>query len=113
MHEVSIMAQTLEIALNEANRQGARQIHRLTVRVGSLSGVVPDALRFAFDVVAQDTIAEQAKFEIEPVAARCYCQACKQDFYPEDIIFVCPHCGTLSSQVLNGKELEVSSLEIS
>lgn len=113
MHEVSIMAQTLDIALKEATRQGASQIHRLTVRVGTLSGVVPDALRFAFDVVAKDTIAEQARFDIETVTARCYCQTCEQDFYPEDIIFVCPHCGTLSSQVLSGKELELSSLEVS
>lgn len=113
MHEVSLMAQTLEIALDCAKQRDATQIHRLKLRVGRLSGVVPEALTFAFDVVTKDTIAQNAQLEIETVPARCYCDRCQIEFQPDDIIFTCPHCHQTSTQVLSGKELELASLEVS
>jgi hydrogenase nickel incorporation protein HypA/HybF len=51
MHEVSLLESTLELAVDYAHQQGATQIHRLTLRVGQLSGVIPEALQFAFDIV--------------------------------------------------------------
>jgi hydrogenase nickel incorporation protein HypA/HybF len=113
MHEVSIMEQTLDIALNAAKDQGSGQIHRLSMRIGEMSGVVADALRFAFDVVAQNTIAEGAIFEIETVSVSCQCKNCGTTFHPPDLIFECPTCGSLSAKILSGKEIELSSLEIS
>ena len=64
MHEVGLMQDALEIALEHARGQGARQIHRVWMRVGALSGAAPDALRFAFDVVAGGTMAEGARFDV-------------------------------------------------
>ncbi len=113
MHEVSIMAQTLELALDHAQKQSARQIHRIKLKVGELSGVVPEALKFAFDVVIQDTIAQNAILEIETLSVECYCSHCQELFYPTDIIHLCPHCGQLSQEIRQGKELELASLEVS
>jgi hydrogenase nickel incorporation protein HypA/HybF len=113
MHEVSIMEQTLDIALSAARQQGAGQIHRLSMRIGEMSGVVADALRFAFDVVTQNTIAEGAILDIETVAVSCQCQHCGTTFHPPDLIFECPRCGSRNVQVLSGKEIELASLEVS
>lgn len=113
MHEVSLMENTLEIAVEHAHRQGANKIQRLKMRVGKMSGVVPEALEFAFDVCTQGTIAEGAKLEIESVPVVCYCPNCKIEFQPDDIIYECPECGQLSSQILQGRELELTSLELS
>jgi len=113
MHEVSIMEQTLEIALNHAHKQGASQIHRIKLKVGELSGVVPEALKFAFDVVTQNTIAQSATLEVETIPVECYCSNCQENFYPSDLIHLCPHCGQLSREVRQGKELELASLEVS
>jgi hydrogenase nickel incorporation protein HypA/HybF len=113
MHEVGIMERTLEIALDSARDRGANRIHRLVMRVGDLSGVVPEALSFAFDVVVKGTIAEGATLEIDAVPACCYCCHCQQEFQPIDIIYECPHCHELSWDIRQGKELELTSLEIS
>lgn len=113
MHEVSLMENTLEIALEHAHQQGAKKIKWLKMRVGAMSGVVPEALKFAFDVCTQGTIAEGAKLEIESVPVVCYCSHCKIEFQPDDIIYECPECGQLSSQILQGRELELTSLELS
>lgn len=113
MHEVGLMEQTLEIAVNYARDRGARQIHRLVMSVGELSGVVPEALSFAFDVVVQGTIAEGATLEINTVPARCYCCYCQKEFLPIDIVYECPNCHELSTDIREGKQLELTSLEIS
>lgn len=113
MHEVSIMAQTLEIALENAYNQSAKKIHRLKMRIGAMSGVVPEALTFAFDVVTEGTIAEGAKLEIEIVPVICYCLHCQIEFQPLDLFYECPQCLSLSNKIIAGREIELTSLEVS
>jgi len=112
MHEVSIMENTLEIALKNAKDQGAIKINHFKMKIGELSGVVPEALEFAFDVVTQNTIAQGATLEIETIPVKCYCNTCKIEFKPNNWIYECPQCHQLTSKILEGKEIELSSLEI-
>lgn len=113
MHEVSIMAQTLEIALENACDRGGKKIHQLKMRIGAMSGVVPEALNFAFDVVTEGTIAEGAKLEIEIVSVVCYCPHCQIEFQPPDWFYECPQCARLSNKIIAGREIELTSLEVS
>lgn len=113
MHEVSIMSQTLEIATENAQQQDANQIHRLKMRIGAMSGVVPEALNFAFDVVVEGTIAQGAKLEIEVVPVVCYCPHCQIEFQPPDLFYECPQCDRLSNKIIAGREIELISLEVS
>ncbi len=113
MHEVGIMEQTLALALAHVHQAGGMQIHCLKLRIGALSGVEPDAIRFAFDVVTQGTIAQAAKLEIDFLPAICYCHHCQKEFEPEAWIYACPACANLSTDIRQGKELELSSVEIS
>ncbi len=113
MHEVGLMENALAIALNYATRDRASRIHKICLRVGTLSGVEPDALRFAFDIVTQNTIAAEAQLEIEPCPTRCYCARCQTDFEPATLGYECPACHHWSTSILHGKELELASLEVS
>ncbi len=113
MHEVSLMEQTLAIAVAQAQEHGASKIHQLVLRVGQQSGVVADALSFAFEVVKQDTMAAEALLAIEEVPVTCHCQICQSNFQPEDWIYCCPRCGGISQTVVDGKQLELVSLEMS
>ncbi|TVQ65163.1 MAG: hydrogenase maturation nickel metallochaperone HypA [Spirulina sp. DLM2.Bin59] len=113
MHELSLMAETLAIALRNAEAQNAQQIHRLTMAIGAASGVVPDALHFAFDVATQGTIAEHAELAIETIPVTCQCPQCQTQFSPPDWIYECPTCQTLVSQTLTGREIQLKSLEVS
>ena len=113
MHEVSLMEQTLAIAFAHAGRQNASKIHWLKMRIGAISGVVPEALQFAFDVVTEGTIAQGAKLEIEMVPVTCFCPKCDVEFKPDRLFYECPQCGSLSSKIVTGKEIELTSLEVS
>lgn len=113
MHEVGIMESTLDIALKHAQQQGASKIHQLTMRVGAMSGVVPDALEFAFDIVVKGTIAEGARLKVDYLPLKCYCPHCRLEFQSDNQFYECPQCHRISSEIRQGKELELSSLEVS
>jgi hydrogenase nickel incorporation protein HypA/HybF len=113
MHEVSLMQAALSIALDHANAQGARKIHALELHVGMQSGVVPAALAFAFEVVSAGTPAEGAELRLKTIPTRCYCPHCQQVFQPADWVYECPGCHGISTDIRQGQNLELASLEVS
>jgi len=112
MHEVSIMQSTLEIALEHAAARHARRITALHLRIGALSGVVNEALEFAFDVVTAGTLAQGARLVIDSIPVACYCEACGVEFHPPDPFHECPTCGRPSARMLHGREMDLVSIEI-
>jgi hydrogenase nickel incorporation protein HypA/HybF len=112
MHEVSIMTEALRMAVDAAKSAGASRVLKLRLRIGCLSGVVPEAMRFAFDVVCHDTMAEGASLEIEPVPAACWCATCRTEFEGADFYNECPRCHNVSGELRRGRELEIASVEM-
>lgn len=112
MHELSIMQNALAVALEQARQAGAGRVHAIRLRIGALSGVVPDALEFAFETLTPGTPAEGAELAIEHVPARFWCAACRREFASEDMLAECPGCHRLSGELRGGREMEVASLEI-
>ena len=113
MHELGIAESALELALTQAHSAGASRVLRIVIRVGALSGVDAEALRFAFTVILPGTAAEGATLQIDPVAAIAYCPACQKDFSPDtDHFFECPTCGQLCATIKQGRELDLIRLEM-
>jgi hydrogenase nickel incorporation protein HypA/HybF len=113
MHEVGLMQTALEMAFAHARQAGANRIHRMWLRVGALSGVVPEALEMAFVAATPDTPADGAELIVEQVPVICRCEQCDFEFCPNDVFFVCSNCGALNSYIQQGRELELASLEVS
>ena len=113
MHEVSLMQEAVNAAIETARGAGGTRIHRLKLRVGTVSGVVPEALRFAFDVVTQGTMAEGASLEIEDVEATCWRAPCGAEFATPDMIGECPRCRAWSAELRRGTEMTLVSVEMS
>ncbi len=112
MHEYSIMQSALTQALREARQAGAARVHEIRLRIGVLSGVVPDALRFAFETLTPGTSAEGAVLTIEEVPARFWCASCRKEFVSADLFAECPDCRNPSGELRAGRELELSSMEV-
>ena len=112
MHEIGIMESAITAVLDQARQHHARQVNRIVLRIGSLSGVEPEALRFAFDAVTAGTLAEGAELKIETVAARAYCAGCGVEFEDDaGFIFSCPRCRSFSGDLRQGREIELSRIE--
>jgi len=112
MHEVSIMSEAVRMAVEAAQTAGAQQVTGLRLRVGRLSGAVPEAMEFAWDVVRRGTIAEGARLEIESVPATCWCATCQAEFDCIEFFDECPRCHNLSAELRGGRELEIAAVEI-
>lgn len=113
MHELGIATAALEQALAQAQQAGAYQIARIGLRVGTLSGVDPDALQFAFEAILPGTPADGAVIEIDSVAAVAYCSRCRRNFTADtEHLCECPVCGHPSTDFKQGRELELTRLEI-
>ena len=109
MHELSIAQAILEIATRNA---GESRVTAVCVRVGHLRQVVPPALEFAFELLAQGTPAEGAVLELEQVPAAVACRRCGQEAQLEGFPLACPGCGAVEVDVIRGEELLVESLEL-
>jgi hydrogenase nickel incorporation protein HypA/HybF len=112
LHELALMQSVAELAQAEARQRGAEAITAIRLRVGSLAGVDPEALRFAAEVVLAEGLSAGARLEIETVPARAWCRPCTALFTLEQGLCRCPRCGTVSAELRQGRELELASLEL-
>jgi hydrogenase nickel incorporation protein HypA/HybF len=111
MHETSIAQMLSEIALEEARKHSLSRVSSLTVQIGEMAAVVPEALSFAFSIISKGTILEGARLNIEIVPIVAWCSQCNEPFEVENFSFKCPECGLVSDDCLSGQELLLVSLE--
>lgn len=112
MHELAVAERLLEIVEQEARPYAGARVVRISLKIGQLSAVVPDALRFAFAAISRGGVAENAALEIEEVPLSIRCHACAEVFHVEDPFMVCPQCGGCDVELVSGRELEITSMEI-
>ena len=113
MHELSIALSMIEMANEEVVRRGGGRVTALHLKLGPLSGVVREALEFSYEIACQDTALEGSRLIIEDVPVMVHCAKCRQDTVVESIQSLrCVRCGELSSEVVQGRDLEVVALEI-
>lgn len=112
MHELSIARSLIEIASGEAKKIG-RPVEAVHIKVGALSGVVSEALLYAYEFASQATNLEGSKLVIEDVPVEIFCAPCGKLAQLTGIqSFACPECGVPSGDLRSGRELEITALEV-
>jgi hydrogenase nickel incorporation protein HypA/HybF len=113
MHELGIMESTLELAMREVERHQAKTVQTITLRIGELTAVETDALRFAFEALKPGTPMENARLVVEAVPGRALCKACSHEFATGANGFLgCPQCGAYTGCLTAGREIELARLEL-
>jgi hydrogenase nickel incorporation protein HypA/HybF len=108
MHELAITQSVVEAILERTERARVTAVHLV---IGKVSGVVPDAVRFCFEMVAAGSPVEGARLEIDEPPGRARCRDCGGDFDVEGIVVLCP-CGSADVAVVGGDELLVRAVEV-
>lgn len=111
MHEVLLMEEAVRLATEAARKAGATRVTGLKLRIGTLASVAPEAMRFAWDVVTDNTMAHGARLEIEIVAATGWCAACQAEYVCTDFLNECPRCHGTGGELCHGRELEIAAVE--
>ncbi|MBE9376021.1 hydrogenase maturation nickel metallochaperone HypA [Saccharopolyspora sp. HNM0983] len=108
MHELAI---TRNIVDGVCERMGETRIASLQLEIGRLSGVLPDAVRFCFDLVAEDTTMHGARLDIEEPEGVARCSSCASRFETAGPVVLCS-CGSADVELLGGTQLRIKSVEV-
>jgi hydrogenase nickel incorporation protein HypA/HybF len=113
MHEMGIALQIIDIATS-AIPAGAPAgcVRQVNIKVGKLSAVVPESLRFCFDIASRETALAGARLEIEEIPVTARCNGCGKHWSVTEPVFSCPACGCGDIRLLSGRELDVTSIEV-
>jgi hydrogenase nickel incorporation protein HypA/HybF len=109
VHELSIAESVVQIASRHAN---GRRVTKVRMKVGHLRQVVPSALAFGFELVAEGTPVEGAELEMEEVPTTVMCRGCGAESRITTFPLQCRVCDGFDVEVLRGEELLVESLEL-
>jgi hydrogenase nickel incorporation protein HypA/HybF len=113
MHELSIAMSVLEAVEEQSEQRGGARITAVFLKVGPLSGVIPEALISAFEMAREETNFKDCRLTIEEMPVIIRCPTCRADRKVDSIQNMsCSVCGTASSDVAGGRELEVCAMEI-
>jgi hydrogenase nickel incorporation protein HypA/HybF len=107
MHELGIALETINLVKEGAAENNIVHVEEIGLRIGALSGVDPEALRFAIEASTTDTLMAGVKISIEHVPVRGVCQTCKETIEIEAFLFVCCHCGSVDLEINQGDELDI------
>src|SRR5512143_2289567 len=93
MHELGIAQNILEIVQQAVPKEQTAAVRTVRIRVGPLSGVVPDSLEFCFQAIVHETEMQKASLAIEQLPAVFNCKKCAYRFQTKDLEFFCQSCG--------------------
>lgn len=114
MHEYSIVEGVLDSVISAAEKAGADRIVCVRLRVGDMTEVVQESLDFMWGICCEQRgpMVEGCRLEVEYVYPRSACLKCGHEFEHDRFHLKCPECGSASTMLLSGRELEIASMDV-
>ena len=120
MHELSVALRIVEVLEQELAPRVEKQagytgfqVKEVSVKIGTLSGVVPEALEFAWDMATHETLLENSRLDIQIEQTRGYCPSCGEEKTLTTLTSMrCPDCLTAITQITGGSEMEILTVEV-
>jgi hydrogenase nickel incorporation protein HypA/HybF len=112
MHELSIAHALVKQVEDLVTREGALRAVAVTVEVGAMSGVDPEALAAAFPFASEDSpVVSKAELRLVKVPALAVCGDCGVQT-SEIGLLACSACGSPRLKVGAGRSLNLLNVEI-
>ena len=113
MHEMGIAMQIIEIASASIPQDVAEvRVERVNLKIGKLAAVVPESLRFCFEIASRDTPLAGANLHIDEIPVVARCKDCHEEWTIQAPVFSCVACNSGKIDILSGRELNIESIEI-
>ena len=117
MHELSLVTSIVETVVETLaalpDSSGSARVLEVRLRVGALASVIPESLEFCLGIASEGTPLEGSKLVVNVLPVVIHCVPCGQDAELEGVqSFRCPRCGEPCSDMRQGRELEIDSIEI-
>jgi hydrogenase nickel incorporation protein HypA/HybF len=113
MHELSLITSVVESVTESLTAYPGARVLEVRLRVGALASVVPESLEFCYGIASEGTPLEGSKLVVNVLPVVMHCAACDRDSELDGVqSFRCSHCGEPCSDMRQGRELEIESIEI-
>lgn len=109
MHELSITRNVVAIV---SERAAGQRITRVRLEIGRLSAIMPEAIRFCFDLCAEGTPAAGAALEIDEIPGCGRCPHCGAEVALTELVGRCPDCGAAGLHLVSGQEMMIKEMEV-
>ncbi len=113
MHEMALCESLVQVLEEQAAGQNFSRVHRVWLEIGALAAIEPEAMRFSFPIVARGTLAEGAELATEMVDGEAWCMPCSARVAVSRHGEGCPRCGSHQLQILEGRQMRISRMEVS
>ena len=112
MHEMSLCESVMQVIEDHAQRQGFSRVNTVWLEIGDLAGVELEAMRFSFEAISRNTLADRARLEIVELPGQAWCMPCALTVTVHQRFAQCPKCGSYQLQVTGGNEMRIKELEV-
>lgn len=111
MHEMSIAVELVSQVEMSALMNDVNKVNTVSVDIGAMQLVVPEAMVAAFESASEGTCAEGAKLIINEVPAKAKCRSCSNEYVPDIANYTCPECLKADAEIIKGKDIILTSME--
>jgi hydrogenase nickel incorporation protein HypA/HybF len=112
MHELAITQSMLDLVLEQAEKAGAKEVGKINLVIGKMTGVVEQCVQFYFGFLSRGTLAEGAALSFTMVPTTARCRGCDRHFELREFDWTCPYCQSNNIEIVAGKELFVESIDV-
>ncbi len=112
MHELAVTQGILDIALKEAEKVGNRRVINIKIKIGALTGMVPQCIQEYYNMISEDTVAANALLIFDKVPAVLHCDDCGKDSTISHYRLRCPVCNCNNVKLIAGREFYIESMEV-
>lgn len=112
MHELPITQSIVKISCEEALKHDVKKVKKIKIKVGVLTGFVPESIQYYFDIISKGTTVEGAVLDVQKMPIRIKCKECGFDDLLPKGFYTCPKCGSTNIKVSGGNEFYIDSMEV-
>lgn len=112
MHEMSLAEGVLQLIEDSAKTQSFSRVKTVWLEIGQLAGVEVEAMKFCFEAVVSDSIAQGAQLMVIEIPGQAWCLHCAEVVNVRVLYDACPKCGSHQVQVTGGNEMRVKELDV-
>ncbi len=111
MHELTVIENVLQISEQVAEENQLSRIDVINLDVGGMQHLNEEIIQHGFDAAKKDTVASNAELKLFWLPVKLRCNSCQKVFGTENGKFHCPFCGSQDTEVKQGMELNIKSIE--
>lgn len=112
MHELSVALGIVKLAESETKKANKTKVEEINLEIGSLAGVELVSLKYVWETAVKGSVLEGAKLNINYLEAKAKCFECKTVFKMDKIFDSCTNCNSHFKEILQGKEMRISTLQV-